>query len=194
MSRPSGRRPSSCDQCGSTNPNRGVVRAPETPSLAPVTPGRLSVAQPPYGAPDGPAATQYPVGDGPLQLDPERRAARQFLRPSACGELQTTGKPRTVGRVSSGQFARSLRRSRVRAQYRARGPRPQVVAAGVWADPLPGDRRRATNAAAQLPQSRGVVDRRRAGRRQWPASWALAGVPRGRRGDPPASGHSRRLR
>ena len=40
-------------------------------------------------------------------------------------------KPRTVGRVSSGQFARSLRRSRVRAQYRARGPRPQVVAAGV---------------------------------------------------------------
>eukprot|EP00964_Phaeocystis_antarctica_P016007 scaffold8852_cov29-Phaeocystis_antarctica.AAC.4 len=58
---------------------------------------------------------------------------------------------------SSGQFARSLRRSRVRAQYRARGPRPQVVAARVWADPLPGDRRRATNAAAQLPQSRGVV-------------------------------------
>ena len=55
------------------------------------------------------------------------------------------------------------------------------------ADPLAGDRRRATNAAAQLPQSRGVVDRRRAGRRQWTASWALAGAPRGRRGDPPAA-------
>ena len=47
---------------------------------------RLSVAQQPYSAPDGPAAAQSPVGDGPLQLDPERRAARQFLRPAACGE------------------------------------------------------------------------------------------------------------
>ena len=56
----------------------------------------LSVAQPPYGAPDGPAAAQSPVGDGPFQLDPERRAARQFLRPAACGELQTTGKPRRL--------------------------------------------------------------------------------------------------
>ena len=91
----------------------------------------LSVAQPPYGAPDDPAAAESPVGDGPLQPDPKRRGARQFLRPAACGELQTTGKPRTVGRVSSGQFARSLRRSRVRAQYRARAARPQVVAAGV---------------------------------------------------------------
>ena len=88
---------------------------------------------------------------------PERRAAQQNCWPAACGELQATAKPRTVGRVSSGQFARSLRRSRVRAQYRARGPRPQVVAAGVLAGPLAGDRRRATNAAAQLPQSRGVV-------------------------------------
>eukprot|EP00964_Phaeocystis_antarctica_P026336 scaffold14836_cov31-Phaeocystis_antarctica.AAC.2 len=92
---------------------------------------RARVLAPPYGAPDDPAAVESPVGDGPLQPDPKRRAARQFLRPEACGELQTTGKPRTVGRVSSGQFARSLRRSRVRAQYRARGPRPQVVAAGV---------------------------------------------------------------
>ena len=32
-----------------------------------------------------------------------------------------------------------------------------------------------------------MVDRRRAGRRQWTASWALAGAPRGRRGDPPAA-------
>eukprot|EP00964_Phaeocystis_antarctica_P002002 scaffold1047_cov54-Phaeocystis_antarctica.AAC.1 len=29
--------------------------------------------------------------------------------------------------------------------------------------------------------------RRRAGRRQWTASWALAGAPRERRGDPPAA-------
>jgi hypothetical protein len=41
--------------------------------------------------------------------------------------------------------------------------------------------------AALLPQSRGVVVRRRAGR--WPctASWALAGEPRSRHGDPPAA-------
>ena len=41
--------------------------------------------------------------------------------------------------------------------------------------------------AALLPQSRGVVVRRRAGR--WPctASWALAGEPRSRQGDPPAA-------
>ena len=106
---------------------------------------------------DGPTTYKLPADKGPLQCVPERRAAQQNCWPAACGELQATAKPRTVGRVSSGQFARSLRRSRVRAQYRARGPRPQVVAAGVWADPLPGDRRRATNAAAQLPQSRGVV-------------------------------------
>ena len=51
---------------------------------------------PRIGAWYGPAAAQYSVGDGPLQLDPERRAARRFLRPSARGELQTTGKPRMV--------------------------------------------------------------------------------------------------
>ena len=68
-------------------------------------------------------------GQGPLQLVPERRAAQQNFWPAACGELQATAKTRTVGRVIGGQFARSLRRSRVRAQYRARGPRPQVVAA-----------------------------------------------------------------
>lgn len=47
-----------------------------------------------------------------------------FLHPAACGELQTTAKPRTVGRVSGGQFARTPRRSRVRAEYRARAARP----------------------------------------------------------------------
>ena len=36
-------------------------------------------------------------------------------------------------------------------------------------DHLAGDRRRRPNAAAQLPQRRGVVGRRRAGRRRWMA-------------------------
>ena len=55
---------------------------------------------------------------------PERRAAQQNFWPAACGELQAAAKPRTVGRVSGGQFARSLRRSRVHAQYRARAAWP----------------------------------------------------------------------
>ena len=55
---------------------------------------------------------------------PERRAARRNFWPAACVELQTTAKPRTVGRVSGGQFARSPRRSRVRAEYRAHAARP----------------------------------------------------------------------
>jgi hypothetical protein len=40
----------------------------------------------------------------------ERRAARQFFRPSAFAELPTTAKLRTVGwvSVSSSQFDRSL--------------------------------------------------------------------------------------
>jgi len=54
----------------------------------------------------------------------ERRAARQFFRPSAFAELSTTAKPRTVGRVGSGQFDRSLRRSRVYDLSRARAARP----------------------------------------------------------------------
>ena len=67
-----------------------------------------------------------------LQLDPEQRAARRFLRPSACGELQTTGKPRTVGRVGSDQFTRSPLRSRVYDLSRARAARPaRTHAAGV---------------------------------------------------------------
>ena len=85
----------------------------------------------PNGPLDGPKTYKLPADKGPLCLVPERRAAQQNFWPAACGELQATAKPRTVGRVSSGHFARSLRRSRVRAQYRARGPRPQVVAAGV---------------------------------------------------------------
>eukprot|EP00964_Phaeocystis_antarctica_P120789 scaffold84520_cov66-Phaeocystis_antarctica.AAC.2 len=56
----------------------------------------------------------------------ERRAAQQHFWAAACGELQATGKPRTVGRVSSGQFARSLRRSRVRARISS----PCAVACG----------------------------------------------------------------
>jgi len=85
----------------------------------------------PNGPLDGPKTYKLPADKGPLCLVPERRAAQQNFWPAACGELQATAKPRTVGRVSSGHFARSLRRSRVRAQYRAHGPRPQVVAAGV---------------------------------------------------------------
>ena len=61
----------------------------------------------------------------------ENRVDLHFFWPAVCGELQTTAKLRPVDRVSGGQFVRSLRRSRVCAQYRARGPRPQVVAAGV---------------------------------------------------------------
>jgi hypothetical protein len=81
---------------------------------------------PRIGAWYGPAAAQYSVGDGPLQLDPERRAARRFLRPSARGELQTTGKPRTVGRVWAAAKIRPLAalRSRVYDLSRARAARP----------------------------------------------------------------------
>ena len=43
------------------------------------------------------------------------------------------------------------------------------------------------HAAALLPHSRSVVGRRRAGRRQWTAGWALAGEPRSRRRDTPAA-------
>ena len=85
----------------------------------------------PYGPLEGPTTYKLPADKGPLCLVPERRAARPNFWPAACVELQATAKLRPVDRVSSGQFARSLRRSRVRAQYRARGPRPQVVAAGV---------------------------------------------------------------
>ena len=54
----------------------------------------------------------------------ERRAARHFFRPSAIAfaELSTTAKPRTVG-----QFARSLRRSRVFDLSRARAARPVSI-------------------------------------------------------------------
>ena len=84
----------------------------------------LSVAQPPYVPLDGPTTYKLPADKGRLQCVPERRAAQQHFWPAACGELQATAKPRTVGRDSSGQFARSLRHSRVRAQYRARAARP----------------------------------------------------------------------
>ena len=44
-----------------------------------------------------------------------------------------------------------------------------------------------TNAAAQLPQRRGAVGRRRAGRPRWTARRAPSCVPRGLRADPPAA-------
>jgi hypothetical protein len=80
-----------------------------------------------HSAPNALAAAQCPLGDGRLRLVPERRAARQCFRPSAFAELPTTAKPRTVGRVSGGQFARSPRRSRVRAEYRAHAARPVSI-------------------------------------------------------------------
>ena len=99
------------------------------------------------------------MGDGRLQLVPERRAARKKIRPAACGELQTTAKPRTVDRVSGGQFARSPRRSRVHAEYRARGARPASshrVNRPPGADWSP--RAASPPAARQLPR----------GQRRWP--------------------------
>ena len=45
------------------------------------------------------------------------RGAAIFSAFSAFAELSTTAKPRTVGRVGSGQFDRSLRRSRVYDLY-----------------------------------------------------------------------------
>ena len=75
-------------------------------------------AQRPYGAPppDGLAAAWSPVEKGGLQPVPEARAAPPYPRPAASGELPRLGKRRTVGRVSTGQFVRSLRRSRVHAE------------------------------------------------------------------------------
>ena len=62
------------------------------------------------------AAAWSPVEMARLQPAPEARAAPPYPRPAASGELPRMGKRRTVGRVSTGQFARSLRRSRVRAE------------------------------------------------------------------------------
>ena len=66
----------------------------------------------------------YPPGNGRPRAVLERRADLQFYWPAACGELQTPAKLRPVDRVSGSQFLRSLRRSRVHAEYRARGARP----------------------------------------------------------------------
>ena len=73
-------------------------------------------AQRPYGAPGGLAAAWSPVEMVRLQPVPEARAAPPYPRPAASGELPRLGKRRTVGRVSTGQFVRSLRRARVHAE------------------------------------------------------------------------------
>ena len=78
--------------------------------------GVFRAAQRPYGAPGGLAAAWSPVEMVRLQPAPEARAAPPYPRPAASGELPRMGKRRTVGRVSTGQFARSLRGSRVHAQ------------------------------------------------------------------------------
>jgi hypothetical protein len=69
-----------------------------TPSAKGVAPSAKPSIWRRIGAWCGPArgrpwAAHYSVGDGPLQLDPELRAAPRLLRPSACGELQTTVEP-----------------------------------------------------------------------------------------------------
>ena len=75
--------------------------------------GVFRAAQRPTGAPGGLAAAWSPVEMVRLQPAPEARAAPPYPRPAASGELPRMGKRRTVGRVSTGQFARSLRRARV---------------------------------------------------------------------------------
>ena len=79
------------------------------------------------GRPESPRmsmAGTYPPGNGRPCAVLERRADLQFYWPVASGELQAPAKLRPVDRVSGSQFVRSLRRSRVRAEYRARGARP----------------------------------------------------------------------
>ena len=93
-------------------------------------------------------AGTYPPGNGRPCAVLERRADLQFYWPVASGELQAPAKLRPVDRVSGSQFVRSLRRSRVRAEYRARGARP--VSCGRVHRPPGADGRRATNAAAAL--------------------------------------------
>ena len=78
--------------------------------------GAFRAAQRPYGAPGGLAAAWSPVEMVRLQPVPEARAAPPYPRPAASGELPRMGKRRTVGRISTGQFVRSLRRSRVHAE------------------------------------------------------------------------------
>ena len=132
------------------------------------------------------------MGDGRLQLVPERRAARKKFRPAACGELQTTAKPRTVDRVSGGQFARSLRRSRVHAEYRARGARPASshrVNRPPGADWSP--RAASPPAARQLPRGQRRWPRR-SGRPHWERARAracrlAAGASRPSRGEAAAA-------
>jgi hypothetical protein len=135
---------------------------------------------PRIGAWYGPAAAQYSVGDGPLQLDPERRAARRFLRPSARGELQTTGTSRARLAGCGQRPIRPLAalRSRVYDLPRARAARPVRCGRVNRPPEVCRSGAAATNWAAPLPQSRSVVGRWRAGQRQLMASWALAGVPR----------------
>lgn len=78
--------------------------------------GVFRAAQRPTGASCGLAAAWSAVEMVRLQPAPEARAAPPYPRPAASGELPRMGKRRTVGRVSTGQFARSLRGARVHAE------------------------------------------------------------------------------
>ena len=65
----------------------------------------------------------FPFYESTQEVKLENRADLHFSWTAVCGELQTPVKPRTVDRVSGGQFVRSLPRSRVHAGSRARGAR-----------------------------------------------------------------------
>ena len=110
----------------------------------------------------------------------------------AASSRVTTAKPRTVDRVSGGQFARSPRRSRVHAEYRARGARParsHRVNRPPGADWSP--RAASPPAARQLPRGQRRWPRR-SGRPHWERARAracrlAAGASRPSRGEAAAA-------
>ena len=131
-------------------------------------PGYGASQKPPYGPLDCPTTYKFPADKGPLQLVPERRAAEQNFWAAACGELQATAKPRTVRRPGQQRPIRPLAAS-LASSCPISSPWPAAAGGGSGRMGRPSARRPSsceTNAAAQLPQSRGVVERRRAGRRQ----------------------------
>ena len=123
--------------CSTLRPPRGVgwggvvrvctKRTRRQSARAPQTTTRAYNVRRTAGRPESPRlsmASTYPPGSDRPCAVLERRADLQFYWPVASGELQAPAKLRPVDRVSGSQFVRSLRRSRVRAEYRARGARP----------------------------------------------------------------------
>ena len=74
-------------------------------------------------APARPPQRLWPFCESTQEAMLENRVDLHFFWPAVCGELQTTAKLRPVDRVSGGQFVRSLHRSRVHTESRARGAR-----------------------------------------------------------------------